>query len=93
MDSSGRQASTAESAESFLRHDESGAPSSIQAAFKLWEKMHTFITKAVEVEEDDDYYKKEIQQFQVDVKQFYEYGRTIFLTSKSALEFSKLRLR
>ena len=30
-----------------------------------------------------DYYKKEIQQFEVDVKQFYEYGRTIFLASKS----------
>ena len=34
----------------------------------LWEKIHAFITKA-EVEVDDDY-KQEIQQFEVDVKQF-----------------------
>ena len=50
------------------------------AAFKLWEKIHAFITKA-EVEEDTDY-KQEIQEFEVDVKQFYEYGRITFLASK-----------
>ena len=53
------------------------------AAFKLlWEKIHAFITKA-EVEEEDDDYKQDIQEFEVDVKQFYEYGRATFLASKS----------
>ena len=51
------------------------------AAFKLWEKIHAFITKA-EVEEDDDY-KQEIKKFEVEVEQFYEYGRQIFLASRS----------
>ena len=52
------------------------------AASKLWEKiLHAFITKAG-VEEDDDY-KQDIQEFEVDVKQFYKYGRTTFLASKS----------
>ena len=35
--------------------------------------MHAFITKA-EVEEDGDYYKKEIQQFEVEMwNNLYEY--------------------
>ena len=38
----------------------------IAAAFKLWEKIHAFITNT-EVEEDDDY-RQEIQQFEVNVK-------------------------
>ena len=44
--------------------------------------MHAFITKA-EVEEEDDDYKQDIQEFEVDVKHFYEYGRTTFLASRS----------
>ena len=58
------------------------------AAFKLWEKIHAFITKA-EVEEDDDY-KQEIQEFEVDVKQFYEYGRTTFLVASKLGEIGSL---
>jgi hypothetical protein len=53
------------------------------AAFNLWEEMHAFITKA-EVKEDDDY-EQEIKKFEVEVKQFYEYGRTTFLASKSGV--------
>ena len=54
----------------------------IAAAFKLWEEIHAFITKA-EVEEDDDNNEQEIKKFEVQVKQFYEYGRTTFLASRS----------
>ena len=52
---------------------------SMAAALKLWVKIHEFVTKA-NIEEGDDY-EEEIKQFEVLVKQFYEYGRTIFLAS------------
>ena len=51
------------------------------AALKLWVKIHEFITKA-KIEEGDEY-EKEIKQFEILVKQFYEYGRTTFLASKA----------
>ena len=51
------------------------------ATFKLWDEIHAFITRT-EVKEDDDY-RHEIQKFEVEVKQFYEYGRITFLASRS----------
>ena len=56
----------------------------------LWEKIHAFITKA-EVEVDDDY-KQEIQQFEVDVKQFMfmDMVGQLFLHLKLANEIGSL---
>ena len=51
------------------------------AALKLWVKIHEFVTK-LKIEEGDDY-EEEIKEFEVLVKQFYEYGRTTFLASKA----------
>ena len=51
------------------------------AALKLWVKIHEFVTKA-KIEEGDDY-KEEIKEFEVLVKQFYEYSRTTFFASKA----------
>ena len=48
---------------------------------KLWIKIHGFVTKA-KIEAGDDY-EEEIKQFEALVNQFYEYGRTTFLTSKA----------
>ena len=42
----------------------------IAAALKLWEKMHAFITKAEEKEDDD--YGQEIQQFEKDANFLYK---------------------
>ena len=55
----------------------------VSATNPEWTNFAAFITKA-EVKEDDDY-EQEIKKFEVDVKKFYEYGRTTFLASKSGV--------
>ena len=53
---------------------------SMAAALKLQVKIHEFIIKA-KIDDGDDY-EEEIKQFEILVKQFYEYGRTTFFASK-----------
>ena len=52
-------------------------------ALKLWVKIHEFIIKA-KIKDGDDY-EEEIKQFEVLVKQFYEYGKKTFLASRAGL--------
>ena len=53
------------------------------AALKLWVKICEFIIKA-KIDDGDDY-EEQIKQFEILVKQFYEYGRTTFLASKAGV--------
>ena len=49
---------------------------------KLQINIHSLFVTKVKVEEGDNYYEQETQ-FENDVKQFYEFGKTTFLASKA----------